>query len=106
MLDAVGLGSRSYALSGELSGGQQQRVAIARALVHKPKIIICDEPTSSLDHESGQQIMALLIRLVKQENKTLVVVTHDNRIFSFANRMAYMDDGRIIKIENKHGESQ
>jgi len=106
MLDAVGLGSRSYALSGELSGGQQQRVAIARALVHKPKIIICDEPTSSLDHESGQQIMALLRSLVKQENKTLVVVTHDNRIFSFADRMAYMDDGRIIKIENKNGESQ
>lgn len=106
MLDAVGLGSRPHALSGELSGGQQQRVAIARALVHKPKIIICDEPTSSLDHESGQQIMELLRSLVKQENKTLVVVTHDNRIFSFADRMAYMDDGRIIQIENNIGESQ
>lgn len=106
VLDTVGLGSRPYALSGELSGGQQQRVAIARALVHKPKIIICDEPTSSLDHESGQQIMELLRSLVKQENKTLVVVTHDNRIFSFADRMAYMDDGRIIQIENNIGESQ
>ncbi|MFK5987098.1 MAG: ABC transporter ATP-binding protein [Pseudomonadota bacterium] len=106
MLDAVGLGSRIHALSAKLSGGQQQRVAIARALVHKPKIIICDEPTSSLDHESGQQIMELLRSLVKQENKTLVAVTHDNRIFSFADRMAYMDDGRIIKIENTIGKSQ
>ena len=103
MLDAVGLTSRMNALSGELSGGQQQRVAIARALVHKPKLIICDEPTSSLDHESGQLIMELLRNLVKQEGKTLIVVTHDNRIFGFADRMAYMDDGKIIKIEKNTG---
>ncbi len=100
MLDAVGLGSRIHALSGELSGGQQQRVAIARALVHKPNLIVCDEPTSNLDHESGQQIMELLRSLVKQENRTLVVVTHDNRIFNFADRIAYMDDGRVIKIKS------
>ena len=99
MLDAVGLISRTDALSGELSGGQQQKVAIARALIHKPELIICDEPTSNLDHESGQQIMQLLSRLVKQENSTFIVVTHDNRIFNFADRVAYMDDGRIIKIE-------
>ncbi|KKN63486.1 hypothetical protein LCGC14_0501470 [marine sediment metagenome] len=66
------------------------------------QLIVCDEPTSSLDHETGQQIMELLRSLVKQENKTLVVVTHDNRIFRFADRMAYMDDGRIIKIESSN----
>jgi len=103
MLDAVGLTSRTDALSGELSGGQQQRVAIARALVHNPKLIICDEPTSSLDHESGQLIMELLRNLVKQDGKTLIVVTHDNRIFNFSDRMAYMDDGQIIKIEKNTG---
>ncbi len=100
MLDAVGVGPRMNALSAELSGGQKQRVAIARALVHKPQLIICDEPTSSLDHEAGQKIMALLHSLVKCDNKTLVVVTHDNRIFGFADRMAYMDDGRIINLES------
>jgi len=100
LLDAVGLRLRTDALSGELSGGQQQQVAIARALIHKPKLIICDEPTSNLDHESGYQVMQLLSSLVKQENSTLIVVTHDNRIFDFADRMAYMDDGRVVKIEN------
>lgn len=106
MLDAVGLVSRAHALPGELSGGQKQRVAIARALVHKPELIICDEPTSSLDHESGQRILELLRRLVKQENRTLVVVTHDNRIFNFADRMAHMDDGRIIKVESSNRKSE
>ncbi len=99
MLDIVGLASRSNALPSKLSGGEQQRVAIARALVHSPKLIICDEPTSSLDHKSGQLIMELLRNLVKKEGKTLIIVTHDNRIFNFADRMAYMDDGKIIKIE-------
>ncbi len=99
ILDLVGLTSRSKAMPGELSGGEQQRVAIARALIHSPKLIICDEPTSSLDHESGQLILELLRSFVKKEGKTLIVVTHDNRIFNFADRMAYMDDGRIVKIE-------
>jgi len=101
ILTAVGLGSRINSLSGKLSGGQQQRIAIARALVHKPNLIVCDEPTSSLDHESGRQVMELLSNFVKKEKKTLIVVTHDNRIFKFADRIAYMDDGRVIKIEQK-----
>lgn len=106
VLDSVGLGDRVGALPGELSGGMQQRVAIARALVHHPKLIVCDEPTSSLDHESGQIIMKLLRRIADEANTTLIVVTHDDRIYKFADRMAYMDDGKIIKIEtmkNKKG---
>jgi len=99
VLDSVGLGTRVGALPSELSGGQQQRVAIARALVHHPKLIVCDEPTSSLDHESGQMIMKLLRRIADEANTTLIVVTHDNRIYEFGDRMAHMDDGKIIHIE-------
>ena len=99
ILDDVGLSSRAGALSGELSGGQQQRVAIARALVHEPKLLLCDEPTSSLDHKSGQLIMQLLKDIVRQYNTTVIVVTHDNRIYDFADRMAFMDDGKITHIE-------
>ncbi|HHH37021.1 MAG TPA: ABC transporter ATP-binding protein [Epsilonproteobacteria bacterium] len=99
VLDSVGLGERIGALPSELSGGQQQRVAIARALVHRPKLIVCDEPTSSLDHKSGQMVMQLLRHIADQSNTTLLVVTHDNRIYHFGDRMAHMDDGRIIKTE-------
>ena len=109
VLDSVGLGARVGALPSELSGGQQQRVAIARALVHHPKLIVCDEPTSSLDHESGQMIMKLLRRIADEANTTLIVVTHDNRIYEFGDRMAHMDDGKIIHIEaikNKKGTEE
>lgn len=109
VLDSVGLGARVGALPSELSGGQQQRVAIARALVHRPKLIVCDEPTSSLDHESGQMIMKLLRRIADEANTTLIVVTHDNRIYEFGDRMAHMDDGKIIHIEtikNKKGTEE
>lgn len=101
MLDAVGLGSRYNALPSQLSGGQQQRVAIARALVHDPKLIVCDEPTSSLDHESGQLIMELLQSIIQKEHKTVIIVTHDNRIYKFADRLAHMEDGKINRIEGK-----
>jgi putative ABC transport system ATP-binding protein len=101
VLDNVGLSVRAQALSGELSGGQQQRVAIARALVHEPQLLLCDEPTSSLDHQSGQLIMQLLKDISRQHNTTVIVVTHDNRIYDFADRMAFMDDGKITKIEVK-----
>jgi putative ABC transport system ATP-binding protein len=98
MLQAVDLGARLDALPGELSGGQQQRVAIARALVHEPRLILCDEPTSSLDHEAGHEVMALLHRLGRRPGCALVVVTHDNRIFGFADRIARMEDGRILEV--------
>lgn len=97
-LEAVGLGSRLDALPGNLSGGQQQRVAIARAMVHEPKLIVCDEPTSSLDHKTGQSVMEILRGVAKSADRALIVVTHDPRIFEFADRMAYMDDGKIIEV--------
>lgn len=99
LLDEVGLGGRGKSLPGLLSGGQQQRVAIARAIVHNPKILVCDEPTSALDHETGQKIMELLKRLNESRKTTLLVVTHDNRIFPYASRIAHMDDGKIERFE-------
>jgi putative ABC transport system ATP-binding protein len=80
----------------KLSGGQQQRVAIARALIHKPQIIICDEPTSFLDQATGQLIMELLQSLVKHENLTCIVVTHDSRIEKFADSIDFLEDGKIV----------
>jgi putative ABC transport system ATP-binding protein len=91
-------------LPSELSGGQQQRVAIARAMVHNPKLIVCDEPTSALDHDTGQHIMKLLREVALQEGRALVVVTHDARIFGFADRIAKMDDGRIEQIVKSPNE--
>jgi len=82
----------------ELSGGQQQRVAIARALVHQPRLIVCDEPTSALDGETGHKVMELLRRLGRGENRALIVVTHDSRVYEFADRMAAMEDGRITQV--------
>jgi putative ABC transport system ATP-binding protein len=98
VLDAVGLGARTGALPAQLSGGQQQRVAIARALVHNPKLIVCDEPTSNLDRETGHSMMKLLRRVAQSPDRALVVVTHDARIFEFADRIARMDDGKIVEV--------
>jgi putative ABC transport system ATP-binding protein len=94
----VDLGTRLDALPTQLSGGQQQRVAIARALVHDPKLIVCDEPTSNLDHETGRGVMNMLRGVAKSPDRALIVVTHDPRIFDFADRIAHMDDGKIIKV--------
>src|SRR3954462_4000640 len=99
MLDRVGLGDHTQSMPNQLSGGQQQRVAIARALVHGPKLIVCDEPTSSLDHETGQKVMELLREVAVGAGRALVIVTHDARIFEYADRIARMDDGRIIRVE-------
>ena len=95
----VGLAGREKSLPGELSGGQQQRVAIARALVHEPRLVVCDEPTSALDHKTGAQVMETLRELATGDGRTLIIVTHDARIFGFADRIAHMDDGRIERIE-------
>jgi putative ABC transport system ATP-binding protein len=94
VLQSIELESRKDALPGQLSVGQQQRVAIARSLVHNPSLIVCDEPTSSLDHKSGQEMMTLL-RDVAHPDRTLIVVTHDDRILEFADRIVKMDDGVI-----------
>jgi len=101
LLTEVALGERLRALPGELSGGQQQRVAIARALVHHPKLIVCDEPTSSLDHDTGRSVMNILSDLAKSPDRALIVVTHDPRIFEFADRIAHMDDGKIVEITDQ-----
>jgi putative ABC transport system ATP-binding protein len=100
-LGTVGLGTRLGALPAQLSGGQQQRVAIARALVHDPKLIVCDEPTSNLDHETGRSMMEVLRSVAKSPDRALIVVTHDTRIFDFADRIARMDDGKIIEVVDR-----
>src|SRR5215468_7235969 len=105
VLKQVGFDERMMgSLPAELSGGQQQRVAIARAMVHNPKLIVCDEPTSALDHDNGQRIMELLRQVALQEGRALVVVTHDARIFGFADRIARMDDGRIEQVVKSPSE--
>ncbi len=81
-----------------LSGGQQQRVAIARALVHNPKLIVCDEPTSALDQHTGHHIMEIFREVAVAQDRALIIVTHDSRIFSFADRIAKMNDGVIEQV--------
>jgi putative ABC transport system ATP-binding protein len=103
-LKRVGLESKLGALPTELSGGQQQRVAIARALAHNPRLIVCDEPTSALDHTTGGEIMEIFRREVLKEGRTLVIVTHDARIFHYADRIGVMDDGKILRIVNSPSE--
>ncbi|CAO5680182.1 MAG: putative ABC transporter ATP-binding protein [Holosporales bacterium] len=100
ILDLVGLTDRAEERPQALSGGQQQRVAIARALIHKPKFLICDEPTSALDHTIGQKIMTLMKDINKKINTTFLIVTHDQRISHYADRIAYMDDGKIVRMES------
>ena len=95
----IGLGGREDALPSQLSGGQQQRVAIARALVHHPRLVVCDEPTSALDHQTGRRVMEALKALAVSQDRALIIVTHDARIFEFADRIAHMDDGRIVDIK-------
>lgn len=98
VLARVGLEGRSKSLPSQLSGGQQQRVAIARALVHQPRLIVCDEPTSALDEHTGHSVMRLLKGVAMAEDRALVIVTHDARIFSFADRIATMNDGVVTGV--------
>ena len=106
MLAKVGLKNKSRSLPSELSGGQQQRVAIARALAHNPRLIVCDEPTSALDHTTGGEIMELFRQEALNGNRTLVIVTHDSRIFRFADRIGVMDDGQIVQVASSPSELQ
>jgi putative ABC transport system ATP-binding protein len=101
VLAEVGLAGKEDALPAQLSGGQQQRVAIARALVHDPGLVVCDEPTSALDHETGRRVMEVLTRVAVGRDRALVIVTHDARIFEYADRIAHMDDGRIVRVDGK-----
>ena len=98
VLDQLGMGDRLANLPSELSGGQQQRVAIARALVHEPRLLVCDEPTSALDAQNGRITMELIQKIAVQPDRVVIVVTHDSRVYSFADRIASMEDGRIDSV--------
>jgi len=95
MLEQVGLGDRIHYLPSGLSGGQKQRVAIARALVSNPKIVLADEPTAALDKKSGRDVVEIMQDLAKKQGCTILLVTHDNRILDIADRIVYMEDGRL-----------
>jgi putative ABC transport system ATP-binding protein len=101
MLDAVGIGPRWRERPNKLSGGEQQRVAIARAMVHEPPLIICDEPTAALDAHNGEIVLDLFRNVARSANRAVIIVTHDNRIFSYADRIARMDDGEIIEVHEQ-----
>lgn len=95
MLEAVGLGDRTGHKPKQLSGGQKQRVAIARGLVHQPRLVLADEPTAALDEQSGRQVVELLRRMAKEQQVTIIIVTHDNRILDVADRIINLVDGSI-----------
>jgi putative ABC transport system ATP-binding protein len=95
VLERIGMGSHLGKTPAHLSGGQQQRVAIARALVHAPRLVVCDEPTAALDAQTGLAVMDTLRDIALQQDRAVLVVTHDNRIFKYADRIVAMGDGRI-----------
>lgn len=95
MMTEVGLKDRARAFPSQLSGGQQQRVAIARALVNEPRLLVCDEPTAALDAHSGRTVMDLIKRVTVREDRAVIVVTHDNRVFDLGDRIISMSDGLI-----------
>ena len=101
VLNMVGLTQHKTHRPTQMSGGQQQRVGVARALVVQPEIIFADEPTGNLDSNTSKEVMALMRKVVQEQNQTLVMVTHDNHLASFADRIFHIRDGKIIKIENK-----
>jgi putative ABC transport system ATP-binding protein len=96
ILGELGMPEKVNVFPTELSGGQQQRVAIARSIVHAPKLIVCDEPTAYLDHDTGQRAMELLKKTALTTDRALIVVTHDSRIFPFADRIIKLEDGKIV----------
>ncbi|KAI9131030.1 ATP-binding cassette domain-containing protein [Acaryochloris sp. CCMEE 5410] len=98
ILTAVGLEERINYYPDELSGGQRQRVAIARALASHPKIILADEPTAALDKKSGRGVVEIMQRLAREQGCTILLVTHDNRILDIADRIIYMEDGRLAPL--------
>jgi putative ABC transport system ATP-binding protein len=97
ILEKLNMTSQAEKKPNQLSGGQQQRVAIARALVHEPRLIVCDEPTAALDTKSGRRVMDLLREVALSPDRSVIIVTHDNRIFDLADRILTMEDGRITR---------
>jgi putative ABC transport system ATP-binding protein len=100
-LSRVGLAAQARSKPRQLSGGQQQRVAIARAIVSGPRVLLCDEPTASLDRAAGAQVLALLRELVLEGQRGAIVVTHDERVLDIADRVVYVADGRIHDDEHE-----
>ena len=101
-LKMVGLEKRMDHKPSEMSGGQQQRVGIARALVVHPQIIFADEPTGNLDSRTTMEVLKLMQKIVREHNQTLVMVTHDNHLATYADRIFHIIDGKIVKIEENH----
>ncbi len=101
MLDLVGLRKHKRHMPNQMSGGQQQRVGVARALVVDPQIIFADEPTGNLDSHTSEDVMRLMQNIVRKQRKTLVMVTHDNHLATYADRVFHISDGKIVRIENR-----
>lgn len=102
MLDMVKLGKHKKHRPNQMSGGQQQRVGVARALVVDPDIIFADEPTGNLDSHTSEEVMELMQQVVREQNKTLVMVTHDSHLATYADRIFHIIDGKIVKVEDNH----
>src|SRR5262249_30789751 len=103
LLSEMGLASRADAFPRQLSGGEQQRVAIARALINRPQLLVCDEPTSALDAEAGQHVMQLFREVAVEPVRGVIVVTHDNRVLNWGDRIIRMQDGSISSDERGRG---
>ena len=102
VLARLGLAGHERKLPRQLSGGQQQRVAIARAIVHEPALVVCDEPTAALDAQSGRAVMELLDAASEDPSRAVLVVTHDDRIYRFADRIFAIEDGRLLDADVAH----
>ena len=100
MLRLVGLEKHAKHLPKQMSGGQQQRVGVARALVVEPDIIFADEPTGNLDSHTSEEVLQLMQKVVREQHMTLVMVTHDNHLASYADRVFHIIDGKIVKVED------
>ena len=101
VLRDVGLGPRMMHYPGNLSGGEQQRVAVARAIASSPSVVLADEPTAALDSENGHAVMELLARIAREQNRSVLAVTHDPRTLGYADRVVRIEDGRIVGEERR-----
>lgn len=102
LIEELGLQDKTNKYPGELSGGEQQRVSIARALAKQPDVLFLDEPTGALDEETGRMVLDLISKLQKEYQFTIVMVTHNDHIAHMANRIVYMNSGKIVKLEENH----
>ena len=99
VLERVGLGNRMHNFPAQLSGGEQQRVSIARAVAKNPRLLLCDEPTGALDYETGKKILQLLQDMCREENKTVIIVTHNAALKDMADKVVYIKNGKAERVE-------